>query len=54
LIRAKPEGVRVISESGITDHEEIVELKALGFDGFLVGESLMRAEHAGELLKAWI
>jgi indole-3-glycerol phosphate synthase len=54
LIRSKPEGVLMISESGITDHEEIMELKGLGYDGFLVGESLMRAKHAGELLKAWM
>jgi indole-3-glycerol phosphate synthase len=54
LIRSKPKDVLMISESGITDHEEIVELKELGFDGFLVGESLICAEYAGELLKAWM
>lgn len=34
----------VISESGITTHEEMVELKKLGADGFLVGSTLMKSE----------
>jgi indole-3-glycerol phosphate synthase len=32
----------MISESGITTRAEIDELRALGYDGFLIGETLMR------------
>ncbi|REJ78615.1 MAG: indole-3-glycerol phosphate synthase TrpC [Acidobacteria bacterium] len=41
LIRHKPEGVLMISESGLSTPEQIVELRELGFDGFLIGEALM-------------
>jgi indole-3-glycerol phosphate synthase len=53
LARYKPEGVLMIAESGISTTEEIVELRALGFDGFLVGETLMRSADPGGILKAW-
>lgn len=43
LIANKPEGVVLISESGISTREEIDELRGLGFDGFLIGETLMRS-----------
>ena len=43
LIKHKPDGCLMISESGITSIDEIQELKALGFDGFLIGETLMRS-----------
>ncbi len=42
LIANKPEGVVMIAESGISTREEIDELRGLGFDGFLIGEALMR------------
>ena len=41
LIRHKPQGVLMISESGISSFEQIEELRGLGFDGFLIGEALM-------------
>jgi indole-3-glycerol phosphate synthase len=34
----------VISESGITTRRDIVELRSLGADGFLVGSALMRSK----------
>lgn len=43
LISYKPPGVLMIAESGITSRDEIIELRSLGFDGFLVGEMLMRS-----------
>lgn len=43
LIKVCPAGALVIAESGITDRNEIDELRRLGYDGFLIGESLMRA-----------
>jgi len=43
LIKHKPEGVLMVAESGISTRDEIDELRGLGFDGFLIGESLMRS-----------
>ena len=54
LIRKRPEGVLMIAESGISTKEEIDELKALGFDGFLIGETLMRTGNASETLGGWV
>lgn len=54
LIAEKPAGSLMIAESGITSKEEIVELRLLGFDGFLVGETLMRSGDPRQILEAWI
>lgn len=43
LIQHAPENAFVISESGISKNEEILELRELGFSGFLIGETLMRS-----------
>jgi indole-3-glycerol phosphate synthase len=42
LIKHRPPNALMIAESGISSREQIEELRGLGFDGFLVGESLMR------------
>lgn len=39
-----PEGALKIAESGIADRQHIERLEAVGFDGFLIGESLLLAE----------
>lgn len=54
LIADRPENTLMIAESGISNRAEIVELKRLGFDGFLIGETLMRTANAVETLGAWI
>jgi len=54
LIQQKPANALMIAESGISTRDEIVELRTLGFDGFLVGETLMRAGDAKETLEALI
>jgi indole-3-glycerol phosphate synthase len=54
LIRYRPSGALMIAESGISSREQIVDLKSLGFDGFLVGESLMRADGTRKSLEALI
>lgn len=54
LIADRPENTLMVSESGISSREEIDELKRLGFDGFLIGETLMRTANAAETLGAWI
>ncbi len=43
LIADKPDGIVMIAESGISTRDEIDELRGLGFDGFLIGETLMRS-----------
>lgn len=45
-----PKSVIAISESGIKDSGEINELHKLGFDGFLIGSSLMKAPSPGKQL----
>jgi indole-3-glycerol phosphate synthase len=42
LIRRRPANTLMIAESGLSTREEIDELRGLGFDGFLIGETLMR------------
>ncbi|MBO7721383.1 MAG: anthranilate phosphoribosyltransferase [Kiritimatiellae bacterium] len=39
-----------IAESGIRSHGDLLALRRAGADGFLIGETLMRAEHPGEEL----
>ena len=46
-----PEGVVVITESGIYAREDVDEMVSHGVYGFLVGESFMRATEPGEKLK---
>jgi indole-3-glycerol phosphate synthase len=43
LIKHKPENSLMICESGLSEGEELREMKDLGFDGFLIGESLMKS-----------
>lgn len=54
LIVEKPAGSLMIAESGISTKTEIIELRSLGFDGFLVGETLMRSADAKNALEAWL
>jgi indole-3-glycerol phosphate synthase len=43
LASYKPSGAILISESGLGSAAEIFELQELGFDAFLIGETLMRS-----------
>jgi len=47
-----PSEVVRVSESGISHREAIKELSEAGYQGFLVGESLMRAADPSEALRA--
>jgi indole-3-glycerol phosphate synthase len=49
-----PKNVVRVAESGITSGEDVARLRAAGYDAFLIGESLMRAEKAGEALRSLI
>lgn len=42
LIPLIPNGKIIVAESGINDHDTIIELSKVGADAFLVGEHLMR------------
>jgi len=46
-----PLGVVRVAESGIHSADDMARLRAAGYDAFLVGESLMRAERPGEALR---
>jgi len=46
-----PAGVLKVAESGIESGNDIARLRDAGFDAFLIGESLMRAERPGEALR---
>jgi len=46
-----PAGVLKVAESGIHSAEDVVQLRAAGYDAFLVGESLMRAASPGDALR---
>jgi indole-3-glycerol phosphate synthase len=43
LINHAPENALIITESGISTKGEILELRELGFSGFLIGETLMKS-----------
>ncbi len=51
LIKSVPKDALMITESGITMRDEILELRELGFAGFLIGETLMRSGNVGKELK---
>jgi len=51
LVERIPAGVVKIAESGIETGADITRLRAAGFEGFLVGESLMRAPSPGDALR---
>jgi indole-3-glycerol phosphate synthase len=52
LIKQAPKDALMVSESGISKREEIIELRELGFSGFLIGETLMKSNNIkAELMK---
>jgi indole-3-glycerol phosphate synthase len=50
LAELVPNGVVKIAESGITSVDRVVTLKGMGYDGVLVGTSLMRSPDPGEMI----
>jgi indole-3-glycerol phosphate synthase len=50
LAAMAPNGVVLISESGIGSAADIKRLRSLGYCGFLIGETLMRAQNPAETL----
>ncbi len=51
LAERLPKNVVRVAESGIRSAEDIARLRAVGYDAFLIGESLMRAHSPGEALR---
>jgi len=51
IAKLKTSGKPVIAESAVRTHEDIVMLHEAGASGFLIGETLMRADVPGEKLK---
>lgn len=51
LIKYAPKDALLITESGISTKEEILELRDLGFKGFLIGETFMRSGNVEEELR---
>ena len=49
-----PEGVLLVSESGMTDEKAVKRMRQAGADAVLIGEMLMKAENRPVLLKKMI
>jgi indole-3-glycerol phosphate synthase len=54
LAERLPKNVVKVAESGIRSGEDIARLRAVGYQAFLIGESLMRVEQPGEALREFI
>lgn len=54
LLKEVPQGVVIITESGILNKNDIQAMNEHEVFGFLIGESFMRAENPGKLLKEMI
>ena len=52
LAAIAPEGTTLVSESGLSNSDDLQRLSTLGYKGFLIGESLMRADDPGLALQA--
>lgn len=54
LVSRIPDTFLKISESGISDTKTISDLKAAGFDGFLIGENFMRTADPGLAMRDFV
>ena len=54
LVNHIPSRFLKISESGISDPKTIKELRAAGFDGFLIGENFMKETDPGKAMKEFV
>jgi len=52
LAQDAPGGSLLISESGLSSGDDLRRLHALGYQGFLIGETLMRSTQPGAALRA--
>jgi indole-3-glycerol phosphate synthase len=54
LVGYAPEKALLVSESGLRTGNELRRLRALGFDGFLIGETLLQSDNPGDALRKLI
>jgi indole-3-glycerol phosphate synthase len=54
LVCYAPENALLISESGLRTGDELSRLRTLGFDGFLIGGSLLQSDNPGDALRKLI
>jgi indole-3-glycerol phosphate synthase len=54
LLQKVPQGIPVVSESGITSVEDMKRLKKAGVKAALIGESLMRAGEQDQMLRDFL
>lgn len=54
VARELPPDVVKVAESGLTSIDEVEQLRASGFSGFLIGETFMRHARPGEALRRFI
>ena len=54
LAREAPEGVTLVSESGLRTSDDLRHLQAHGYNAFLIGETLMRSENPAKGLRTLI
>ena len=54
LAELLPQDACKVSESGISDPQTVRELRNVGFRGFLIGETFMKAENPGDALRLFI
>lgn len=51
LVPCAPDKALLVSESGLRTGGDLSRLRALGFDGFLIGEPLMQSDNPGDALR---
>ena len=51
LVRKLPKGVLAVAESGIRSASDLADLRSVGYEAFLIGESLMKAAFPGSALR---
>jgi indole-3-glycerol phosphate synthase len=54
LAERLPKNVVRVAESGIRSGEDVARLRRVGYQAFLIGESLMRAERPGQALRVLV
>jgi indole-3-glycerol phosphate synthase len=54
LLREVPSDRLLVTESGITSRDDLLQMREAQVHAFLIGESFMRAPDPGQLLKEWL
>jgi len=54
LAEKLPNEFVLVSESGISSPSTILQLRQIGFKGFLIGETFMKTENPGQMLKEFV